>query len=65
MYDILKKETIEPFSKIKWGRHFNITDLQWKKYYNIPFQCTKSSKLHTMAAISDKSTYCNDKKNSL
>ena len=45
MYDILKKETIEPFSKIKWGRHFNITDLQWKKYYNIPFQCTKSSKL--------------------
>ena len=34
-----------PFSKIKWGRHFDITDLQWKKYNNIPFQCTKSSKL--------------------
>ena len=45
MYDILKKETIEPYSKIKWVRHFNITDLQWKKYNNIPFQCTKSSKL--------------------
>ena len=47
VYDILKKETIEPFSKIQWGRHFNtgITDLQWKKYYNIHFQCTKRSKL--------------------
>ena len=60
MFDILKKETIEPFSKIKWGRHFNITDLQWNKYYNIPLQCTKSSKT-TMAAISDKSTYFNNK----
>ena len=41
MSDILKKETIEPFSKSKWFRHFDITDLQWKNYYNIPFQCTK------------------------
>lgn len=45
MYNILCKGQVIPFGQCKWGKHFVINDYQWKKIYDIPFQCTKSSKL--------------------
>lgn len=45
MYNILCKGQVIPFGQCKWEKHFAINDYQWKKNYDIPLQCTKSSKL--------------------
>ena len=45
IYNILCLEHTIPFGQLKWGTKFAITEDQWEKLYELPFKCTKSSKL--------------------
>lgn len=40
MYDVLNRTEIKPGAQEKWGKIFEINDLQWKKIYSIPFLTT-------------------------
>lgn len=45
IYNILTTEKITPLGKVKWGKFFEILDLQWENIFTFPFLYTKDSKL--------------------
>lgn len=45
IYNILTTENITPLGKVKWGKFFEILDLQWENIFTFPFLYTKDSKL--------------------
>ena len=45
MYDVLNTSNTIPTGKTKWNNTFDLTDIQWKRIFAMPFMSTKDSKL--------------------